>query len=150
MMNRRTAVKYIKGGIAIDDRGQISFCNDFVMTGIKRFYLVSNHRSEFIRAWHGHKEESKYVFIPSGTCLFATVKIFDWDSPNKNEKVERYVLSDKDPGILYVPPGYAHGYKTLTSDTKVFFFSTSTLKDSVHDDFRFDPYYWNPWDIAER
>jgi len=59
-------------------------------------------------------------------------------------------LSDKDPGILYVPPGYAHGYKTLTSDTKVFFFSTSTLEDSVHDDFRFDPYYWNPWEITER
>ena len=56
---------FIEGGISVDDRGELLFCNDFDMDGIRRFYQVSNHSSNFIRAWHAHKNESKYVFLPS-------------------------------------------------------------------------------------
>ena len=51
----------IEGGLAVDDRGIVSFVNDFDFAGVKRFYMVSNHKAGFVRAWHAHKHEAKYV-----------------------------------------------------------------------------------------
>ena len=65
-------------------------------------------------------------------------------------KFDKFVLTAKNPSILYIPSGYANGFKTLSTDTKIIFFSTSTLKDSVDDDYRFEAYKWNPWEIVER
>ena len=68
-------VRLITGGLAIDDRGQVSFVNDFSFDKVKRFYTVSNHRQGFVRAWHGHKKESKYILVVQGAALVGTVKI---------------------------------------------------------------------------
>ncbi|HLF18629.1 MAG TPA: dTDP-4-dehydrorhamnose 3,5-epimerase family protein [Candidatus Omnitrophota bacterium] len=143
-------VKLIKGGLAVDDRGQIQFCNDFDMKDIRRFYIVSNHRAGFIRAWHAHKKEAKYASVTCGSAILAAVKIDDWKSPSKDAKVERFVLSEKTPAVLMIPAGYANGFKTLTKDTKVIFYSTSTLQESLGDDYRYDAKYWDPWKIEER
>ncbi len=143
-------VRYIEGMIAVDDRGQLLFCNGFDMKDVRRFYLVSNHESRFIRAWHAHKKEAKFVLVVSGTALVVAVKIDNWDCPSKNVDVLRYILSDKKPGILVIPPGYANGFMTLKPDTQVMFFSTATLEQSKDDDYRYDAYYWNPWEITPR
>jgi dTDP-4-dehydrorhamnose 3,5-epimerase len=143
-------IEFLEGGIAVDDRGKLVFCNQFNMATTQRFYMVSNHRSNFIRAWHAHKNESKYVFIVQGSALLAGVKIDNWDKPTKDLRVEKFVISDFKPGILYIPEGYAHGYKTLTPNSKIIFFSTTTLDQSSEDDYRYDAYYWNPWDVQER
>ena len=141
---------FTKGNIAVDDRGQLVFCNDFDMQEIKRFYQVSNHSSNFIRAWHAHKCESKYVYVISGSAILAGVKIDNWENPDKKSTIERFVLSEKTPGVLFIPAGYAHGYKTLLPETRLMFFSTSSLDESVNDDFRYDAFYWNPWEIIQR
>lgn len=143
-------VELIQGGLAIDDRGQIQFCNDFDLSVIRRFYTVSNHASHFIRAWHGHKKETKYAYVVSGAAIVAAVKIDDWDAPSKDLDVKRFVLSEKKPGVLKIPAGYANGFKTLLPDTKIMFFSTSSLEESLGDDYRFEAHYWNPWDVEER
>jgi dTDP-4-dehydrorhamnose 3,5-epimerase-like enzyme len=142
--------KIIDGGIAIDDRGQLSFVNDFNFQDVKRFYMVSNHSSGFVRAWHGHKKEAKYVFVTKGAAIVGTVKIDNWENPSKKIQVSRFILTANKPSILWIPSGYANGFKTLTSDTQLIFFSTSTLKDSQGDDFRYDSRYWDVWDIEER
>ena len=143
-------VEFIEGGISIDDRGELIFCNNFDMNNVRRFYQVSNHANQFVRAWHAHKNESKYVFVSTGTVLVAAVHIDNWEKPSKDLKLQKYILSEKKPGILFIPKGYAHGYKTLTDNSKVIFFSTSSLDKSSKDDYRYDAYYWNPWDIIER
>ena len=140
----------INGDLSADDRGELMFVNQFNMELVKRFYVVSNHKQGFIRAWHAHKLESKYVFIVNGTALISTVQIDDWDNPSNDLMVDKFVLTAKKPSILYIPSGYANGFKTLSTDTKIIFFSTSTLKDSIDDDYRFDAYKWNPWEIVER
>ena len=140
----------INGDLAVDDRGELMFVNQFNMDLVKRFYVISNHKLGFIRAWHAHKIESKYVFIVNGTALISTVQIDNWDNPSNDLTVDKFVLTAKKPSILYIPSGYANGFKTLSTDTKIIFFSTSTLKDSVDDDYRFDAYKWNPWGIVER
>ena len=140
----------IEGGISVDDRGELLFCNDFNMTDVERFYQVSNHGSNFIRAWHAHKYEAKYVCVITGAIILGVVKIDNWDEPSTNLIVERFVLSERKPGVLFIPAGYAHGYKTLVSNTKIMFFSTTRLDKSIDDDYRYDAFHWNPWEIEER
>jgi dTDP-4-dehydrorhamnose 3,5-epimerase len=52
--------------------------------------------------------------------------------------------------VLYIPPGYANGAMTLTSDTMIQYFSTATLEESKGDDIRFDARLWDPWQVEER
>jgi len=139
-----------EGGLGVDDRGEVGFVNDFNFAGVKRFYWVTNYRSGFVRAWHAHRREAKYVTVVQGAALIGAVEIDDWESPSKDCKIWRYVLSADKPSILYIPAGYGNGFKSLTEDAKLMFFSTSTLKEGKSDDVRYDAYYWNPWEIVER
>ncbi len=140
----------IAGGLAADDRGEIAFANDFHFEGVKRFYLVSNYRQGFVRAWHGHQRESKYVMAASGTALVGAVRIDDWRQPSRDLPVSRFVLAANRPSVLYIPAGYANGFMSLTADLRLIFFSTSTLEESQKDDFRYDARHWDIWNVAER
>jgi dTDP-4-dehydrorhamnose 3,5-epimerase len=138
-----------EGNISVDDRGQLSFVNEKI-DSIQRFYIVSNHKSHFIRAWHGHRFEHKFVTVIQGSAIIGLVKIDDWNNPSKELIPKKYILSSNKPSLLYIPAGYANGFMNLSQDTKIMFFSTSTLEESKNDDYRFDPYYWNCWEIKER
>ena len=143
-------IHYIEGDSAIDDRGRLSFCNDFDMKSVRRFYTVSNHSAQFIRAWHAHEHEAKFVYVSAGVAMLAAVKIDNWEQPNPDLKISRFFLSDEKPGILHIPGGYAHGSMTLKANTQIIFFSTSTLGDSLDDDTRYPYNYWNPWTVLPR
>ena len=143
-------LKLIDADISIDDRGELIFCNNFDMKKIKRFYHISNFSTPFVRAWHGHKIENKYIMITKGSALVAAVQVDDWKKPSKSLNITTFLLNDKKPKLLFIPGGYAHGYKTLLPDTRLLIFSTATLKESLKDDYRYEAYYWNPWKIKER
>ncbi len=140
----------INGGVAVDDRGEIVFVNEFNFESVKRFYMVSNHKAGFIRAWHAHKREGKYVTAVEGSAIIGAVKVDNWENPSKDLAVERYVISEKKPQVVYIPPGYANGFMSLTRDLKLIFYSTSTLEKSADDDIRYDARYWDIWDVVER
>lgn len=142
--------KLIDGGVSIDDRGQVGFINGFSLDGIKRFYWVSNHRENFVRAWHAHKNEAKYVTVVEGEALIGAVKIDNWTQPSKDCKMWRFVLSSRKPSILYIPAGFANGFMNLTGNAKLLFFSTSDIEQSKNDDYRFDARYWDAWTVVER
>jgi dTDP-4-dehydrorhamnose 3,5-epimerase-like enzyme len=146
----KSEIQLIKGGLAVDDRGEVSFINDFNFHNVNRSYIVSNHASGFVRAWHGHKREAKYVMVVKGAALIGAVEVDDWGSPSPDLKVARFVLSEKSPSVLFIPAGYANGFMSLTNDAKLIFFSTSTLEESLGDDYRFDSRLWDIWGIEER
>lgn len=135
-------LEIIKGGISVDERGKVSFVNGFNFQNIKRFYIVENSSLDIVRAFHGHLKEAKYVFVFSGSALVSVVKINHTTNPDRNAEVHQFILSEKEPNILYIPPGYANGFKSLEKNTKVIFFSTSFLEESKNDDFRFPYDYW--------
>jgi dTDP-4-dehydrorhamnose 3,5-epimerase len=143
-------VQLIEGGVFVDDRGEVRFVNDFGFQGVKRFYIVKNHRPGYVRAWHGHRNEGKYFSVVSGAAVVCGVEVDDWKSPSRDLVVRRFVLSEARPAVLHVPPGYANGMMALLPDSKVLVFSTATLQESLQDDIRFEPRYWNPWDVPER
>lgn len=140
----------IPGGLAVDDRGGLSFVNDFAFTGVRRFYAITNHRQGFVRAWHGHKKEAKFVHVVAGAAIVAAVKLDDWTNPSKDLPVKRFVLSADKPAILHIPAGHANGFMSLTEDAKIIFFSTTTLEESQGDDYRFDSRLWDCWQVVER
>lgn len=142
--------KLIKGGIAVDDRGSVSFVNDFSFENVKRSYMIRNHQQGFIRAWHGHRNEGKYFTIVKGSALICGVCVDDWEKPSKELKIHRFVMSETSPAVLYLPPGYANGAMSLTQDAQILVYSTSTLQESLNDDIRFESRFWNPWTIEER
>ncbi len=129
----------ILGGVAVDDRGSVRFLNDFNFENVKRFYQVQNHRQGFIRAWHGHNHEAKYVYVASGSALVGAVNM-------ETDEVKKFVLSSQTPRVLFIPAGYANGFKTLEDNTIILFFSTSSLNESLNDDIRFDYDKWNIWE----
>lgn len=140
----------ILGGCAIDDRGRVGFVNGLTLSGFKRFYIVENHISGFVRAWHGHLKESKAFVVLRGSALVCAVRMTDSSQPSRNEPVKRVVLSESSLSAFLVPAGYANGFKTLTSDALLLVFSSSSLDDSLNDDYRFPFDYWNPWEIVPR
>lgn len=147
---KATAPYVIEGGLGVDDRGEVGFVNDFHFDGVKRFYMVSNHRAGFVRAWHAHRKEAKYVTAVQGAAIVGAVAIDNWQAPSKEAQVHRYVISADKPSVVFIPSGYANGFMSLTADTKLVFFSTATVEESRGDDVRFDARYWDPWQVVER
>lgn len=132
-----------KGDVSVDKTGSVSFVNDFNFPKIKRFYVIDIQKKGTVRAWHGHKNEIKYAFAISGDALVRAVQIDNWRNPSKKTKIHSFLLSSKRPAILYIPKGYANGFKSLTSNTKLIFFSTCSLDQSKKDDVRFESRYWD-------
>ncbi len=52
----------MKGGLAADERGSVSFVNDFDFKDVKRFYIIKNISIDFKRGFHGHMKEEKIRF----------------------------------------------------------------------------------------
>ena len=147
------------GGVAVDDRGSVRFVNDFDFEGVKRFYQVQNHSTGFVRAWHGHRKEAKYVYVAKGSALVGAVRMekredLEGVAPDAliqpEGEAQKFILSSQSPKVLYIPSGYANGFMTLEDDTIVQFFSTSSLVDSLNDDIRFTHDKWDIWSIEQR
>jgi len=147
-MKKNINIKDIK--TITDDRGFLRFCNEFDLSKYVRFYDVCNFNPNFIRAWHGHKIESKAVTVREGSAMICLVKIDSWEKPSKNLEINKFFLSYEAPKILEIPSGYANGFITLEPKTKLTFYSDRSTSQSLEDDYRYDFNYWNPWEILFR
>jgi dTDP-4-dehydrorhamnose 3,5-epimerase-like enzyme len=142
--------RLIRGGIAVDDRGRLSFVNDFDLGQGRRFYIVENFSVGTVRAWHAHRHERKWVMAVAGAALACCVEIDDWETPSADAAVGRFVLSADQPAVLEIPGGYANGAMSLLDGTKLMYVSDATLEASLEDDIRFPARYWDPWHVPER
>lgn len=151
-VNSREEPNLIPGGLAVDDRGQLTFANAFSFDRVRRFYIVENFSTSTVRAFHGHLQEEKFVLVVSGSAIVAAVHLDDVQRPNADIKPTRFVLSSRQPSILRIPAGYANGFRPLESGTKIIFFSTATLEESAKDDYRFPHDYWGTdvWNVEFR
>ena len=147
----------IKGAVHVDDRGRVMVNNDCDMTAIKRFYMLENHREGFVRAWHGHIKEAKWVVCVSGVAVECAAKlipnivkrtvpvpgsyndymVLDEDTEYSLDDPDRYILHPNGD-VLYIPPGYANGHKNLVPNTRLIHFSNLAYEDTEGDDIRFD------------
>lgn len=133
----------IQGGNFSDHRGTISYVNDFSFNDIERFYIITNSEENPIRAWQGHKLDSKNFYCVSGSFKIHFVKIDNWENPSKDLTIETVEVSEFDSKIVYVPAGYANAVESLEKDSKLISFSTLPLSNVKEDDARYPADYWN-------
>jgi len=111
---------------------------------------VRNHTRNFVRAWHGHRHERKWVTVLSGAALICCIAVDDWDNPSKDLSVQRFVLSEGNPALLEIPGGFVNGSMSLTDGAAICYFSDSLINSAAEDDIRFDARFWDPWEVQER
>jgi dTDP-4-dehydrorhamnose 3,5-epimerase len=136
-------MQLIKGNIHIDQRGIVRFVNDFHFENVKRFYTITHPNTNTIRAWQGHKLETKYFYVTKGSFLINWIKIDNWQQPSKDLETNTHTLSDSESEILIIPPGHVNGFKALEPDSTMIMFSDMLLEDSKKDDYRFPVNYWD-------
>ncbi|MBK0371260.1 WxcM-like domain-containing protein [Flavobacterium agrisoli] len=134
--------KIIEGGCYVDQRGSISYVNDFHFSDIERFYLITNSVDNPIRGWHGHKLDAKSFYCIRGSMKIHCVKIDNWEHPSKNLKIETILVSENESKIVQIPPGYANAIESIEKDSKLLSFSTLPLSELANDDIRYDLDYW--------
>ena len=135
----------ISGAVHTDHRGSISFINDFLLDSIKRFYTIEPADVTIVRAWQGHRTESKWFHVIVGSFKVVAVKVDDWENPSDDCEKFEYDLSANSPAILHIPGGYANGFKALEPDSRVLIFSDFDVQQSAGDDYRYDQNKWYNW-----
>lgn len=130
----------IKGGMFSDERGSISFVNDFNFPRVKRFYIIKNRDPQLFRAWQGHKTEAKYFYPLKGEISIYLVKVDDWGHPSRDLVPEQFIINAHEPAILSVPPGYANGIKMNTLDAELLVFSVSDIENA--ENIKYPQEYW--------
>src|SRR5690606_20299776 len=135
----------IKGGTHTDERGTLSFVNDFKLDEVQRFYTIEHHNTDVIRAWQGHKLENKWFYVVSGSFKILSVEVDNWETPSGNEEVMEFILDESNSQVLHIPGGYVNGFQALVPDSKMIVFSDFSTEQSKEDDFRFDKEQWYKW-----
>jgi dTDP-4-dehydrorhamnose 3,5-epimerase-like enzyme len=134
--------KLIKGGKFLDHRGSISYVNDFTFANIERFYIISNSLENPVRAWQGHKLDTKNFYCLSGAFNIHFVKVDNWESPSKDLIIETVFVSESESKIVHIPAGYANAIESLEENSKLISFSTLPLVNVIDDDVRYPSDYW--------
>lgn len=135
----------ITAGQHTDERGRLTFFNDFDMTPVKRLYMIEHPDTTVIRAWQGHKVEQKWFYVIAGSFKVVLILPGDWESPSENVEVKEFILEAGKSQVLHIPGGYANGFKALQPNSKMIIFSDFSIEDAGKDDFRFDKNRWYDW-----
>ena len=132
-----------KSPVFADDRGfftPINFKGDS-----KRAYLIQNHKAGIVRAFHGHKFESKdfYVIRGSFKVICIDMETREWSN---------YSISERCNNHLFIPHGFYNGFVSLTDDSEVIIITNRTFEESKNDDYRL-PYDFlgtEVWEVEHR
>lgn len=134
-------MELVKGGVSVDDRGDVRFVNDFNFMDVNRFYHIRNHKVGFVRAWHCHINEAKWFYVARGTARVGVAKLQYLDPAGPLDgyhylaEPKEFILSDRSPQILHIPAGHGNGVQFLEPNSDLIVYSDMSLKDSLNDCF---------------
>lgn len=132
----------IEGDSFTDARGTIRFVNDFDFKGVQRFYTITHPDTQTVRAWQGHKKETKYFYVTKGSFQLYWVMVDDWTNPSTTLPVHSEILTANQSRVMVLPGGHVNGFHALEPDSTMVVFSDMTLEESKADDFRFPQSTW--------
>ena len=116
---------------------------------MKEVYLVGDMVKFTIRAFHKHESLWDYFFISHGSAKFVLVD----DRPDSSTKGEKntFVLTERNPSLLVVPPGVYHGWMSLEDDTQLISVASHPYNPENPDEKRIPPEsYGDVWTVKGR
>ena len=125
------------GNVHADSRGTVRFVNEFDMTSIVRMYCITPQLN-VVRAWQGHKIESKWFFVAKGRFIVKTVAM------DEKQSVIKFTLTESESQVLHIPGGHFNGFQAVEEGSVLIVYSDFNLDQSKADDFRENLEYF-PW-----
>ena len=135
----------IKGGTHTDQRGRLDFINTFSLSNIKRMYMTTQYDINVVRAWQGHKIESRWFFCVQGHFTVKLIPIDNWENPSEDLQAMTFELDEGIPQVLYIPKGYANGFKATKKRSKLMIFADYDLNEIENDAVRYNQNKWVSW-----
>ncbi len=136
------SVTNIKGGISKDSRGQIRFVNDFDMTDVKRFYIITNADTDLIRGWRAHRIEQRWFYVLRGSFVLDVVRIDNWENPSNDLPVERLILNSADQEVVHLPAGFCTAFRAMADDSELLVFADKGIEHAPLDNYTYPPDYF--------
>lgn len=133
--------KIINGGCHSDQRGTLSYNNDFDASIIKRIYVIENRNTDFIRGWQGHKVEQRWFSAITGSFKIQIIEIDNWEKPSKNLKTFTFVINVEKLNVLHIPQGYVCSIQSLEDRSRLLVMADYLLGE-IQDEYRFDVDYF--------
>lgn len=140
MMESRPNIN--KGNSHTDERGIITFNNDYDATEVKRIYFIENKDVNFVRGWQGHKVEQRWFSAVQGSFKITTIAIDDWENPSNTLDKDEFILKASNFDVLHVPQGHVTSIQALEDKARLMAMSDYNL-GSVKDECRFDINHFN-------
>jgi len=131
----------LEGKIHQDQRGTITYNNEFDASSIKRIYTIENTSLDFIRGWQGHKIEQRWFSAMKGSFKVSLICIDNFDKPSKNLEIKIFKLTTDGLNILHIPSGYITAIQALEEGSKMLVMADYNVGE-VKDEYRFELDYF--------
>jgi len=125
-----------------DERGIITYNNDFGASQIKRIYTIENHSTDFIRGWQGHKVEQRWFACMKGSFEISVIVVDDFKNPSKELTIQKYLLKDDVLTYLHIPSGCITAIQSKQEGSKLLVLADYELGE-INDEYRYILDYFN-------
>jgi dTDP-4-dehydrorhamnose 3,5-epimerase-like enzyme len=125
-----------------DDRGIITFNNDFDASRIKRIYTIENHSTDFIRGWQGHKVEQRWFACMKGSFEISVIAVDNFTNPSKDLTIQKYLLKDDVLTYLHIPAGCITAIRARKGESKLLVLADYEMGE-ISDEYRYSLDYFN-------
>jgi dTDP-4-dehydrorhamnose 3,5-epimerase len=131
------------------DQGQLAGDLPFALAQIN----YSEMEAGAIKAFHLHEQQTDIWYVPPSSKMLLILVDLRQDSATKNQRM-RLILGDGNSQLILIPPGVAHGCKSLGSNksTIIYFIDRQFSPDPESCDEKRLPWnYWGEelWDIIK-
>ena len=127
----------ISGISHTDQRGKLEFFNELDLRAVVRMYRITPADTLTIRAWQGHRKESKWFFCLKGSFVVNLIPLPQFQKESASYSPEIYTLHADTPKVLKIPGGYANGFRAFQADSELLVFSDKNLEESGKDEIRY-------------
>ena len=125
-----------------DERGTITYNNDFDASQFKRIYTIENHSTDFIRGWQGHKVEQRWFACMKGSFEVSVIAVDDFEKPSEKLTIQKYLLQDDTLTYLNIPSGCITAIQAKQEGSKLLVLADYRLGE-INDEYRFNLDYFN-------
>lgn len=132
----------LEGKKNTDERGLITFNNDFDASPVKRIYTIENHSTDFIRGWQGHQVEQRWFSCMKGSFEIFVIEADDITNISKDAIIQKYFLTDEVLTYLHIPSGYITAIQATENGSKLLVLADYGLGE-INDEYRYSLDYFN-------